>query len=423
MTDRVVKLEAHIERPDKANFDGLTALACVTSASAQAALRAAFNDIDGVDCLFDASGSTPAAAIAGAAKSPDVVFFEFAGDQEATDKIRALRAAPDGARAHLVALIPAPTKAGTVRLLLEGADDVLSTAPDGIDITRSLARANLRTRESADDDRNRAPRILVFIHAAGGAGATTFAVNTAVQLKRRLTAAEGGVCLVDLDLQFGDAHLHLDVSLHSRLIDIVNAPERLDHRMLEDLMIDGPNGVRMLTAPDRPMPLDVLSPQIIDTILLLARRNYRYVVVDMPLALAHWTEAVLRRADHIFLVTQVNVTALRASRRLLDAIREERATTAPITIIANRYGGKSAVPKIPLSQASRALGAPIIITAPSDYALLVESLDQGVPASVLRPSSKFSAAVSTALDGVVEHKAEIAASSGGLAMSLFKSRR
>ncbi|MGE0408463.1 MAG: CpaE family protein [Amphiplicatus sp.] len=419
MTDRVVKFEPPVGHLDKANLEGLTVLVRATSPEALTALREGFADIEGVDCAFDATGATPTAALAGAAKTPDVLFFEFEDEESAAGDIRRMRSESEGARPHFVALVPRPSKAGTIRLLLEGADDVLSADADGIELMRCLARANARAREAAEDI-DVGPRIIVFLHAAGGAGATTLAVNSAVQLKQRLKPEEGGVCLIDFDLQFGDANLHLDIPLNSRLLDIVNAPERLDHRMLEDLMVDGPLGIRMLTAPDAPMPLDIFRSQTIDTILLLARRHYRYVIVDMPLALANWTETVLKRADHIFVVTQVNVTALRATRRLLDAIREEKATASPISVIANRYNRAGA--QIPLPQAAKALGMPINAVTPSDYPLLVESLDQGVPASMLKPASKFSLSVSKALDRVVDHVAE-PPKSGGFATSLFKFRR
>lgn len=406
MTDRVVRLEPPVDRTDRASFEGLAAVAALSSPEAQRALAAAFDEIEGVECTFASDAAGPAAALVGAARAPDVFFFEAADEHAAVAMLHAIRRSSRGAGLHVVALLPAPTKAGTIRLLREGADDVLSTRPDGIEVTRCLARANAPRREAAEERQSKEVRTIIFIHAAGGAGATTLAVNAAMQLRQRLKPEDGGVCLLDFDLQFGDVDLHLDLPMRSRINEIVTAPERLDHRMLEDLMIEGPLGVRVLTAPEAPAPLDVYRPQTVETILSLARRHYRYVVVDMPMALTHWTETVLKHADQIFLVTQINVTALRAARRLLDTIRAEGVTNAPIAVIANRYGGKGAGPKIPLQQASKALEAPIRLVAPSDYGLLVESLDQGVPASMLRPGAKYCECVSTALDKSVEHKSE-----------------
>src|SRR5689334_1881263 len=117
----------------------------------------------------------------------------------------------------------------------------------------------------------------------------------------------------------------------------------------------------------------------------------------MPAALARWTETVLHKADHIFIVTQVNVPALRSTRRLLDTIRDERVTRAPITVVASRYGGKEGN-RLPLQQAARAIDHEIAVVMPNEFELVTESLDQGVPLSTLRPNSKLSRAISETLD-------------------------
>jgi pilus assembly protein CpaE len=195
------------------------------------------------------------------------------------------------------------------------------------------------------------------------------------------------------------------------MLDLLNSPERLDRRMLDDLMVNAPNGLKVLTSPEAPMPLDGLGASVIDRILSLARRRYRYVVVDMPVALAQWTETALHKADHIFLVTQINVPALRATRRLLDTIRDERVTRAPITIIANRYGGKGSN-RLPLQQAARAIDREIEIVMPNDYQLVMDSLDQGVPISTLRPNSKLSKAVAEMIEAIVGARVESGKASG-----------
>jgi pilus assembly protein CpaE len=311
-------------------------------------------------------------------------------------------------------LIPSLTKKAQTQLLQAGADDVLSIRPDAQELAHSLSRATTVSRNlgaattvaTGDATPDNDTRLIVFLHAAGGAGSTTLAVNAAVQLQGRLKDGKGGCCLIDLDFQFGDAHLHLDLPVQSRMLDLANAPNRLDRRMLDDLMINAPNGLKVLTAPEAPMPLDAIGPDAIDAMLSLARRRYRYVIVDMPHAIAHWTEAALKRADHIFLVTQINVPALRAATKLLNIIRSEGVTRAPVSVVANRYGGTPGATRIPLQQASRAVDSDISVVIPNDYKLVMESLDQGVPVSTLRPNSKFTGAITEMLDAAVGVKAK-----------------
>jgi pilus assembly protein CpaE len=203
------------------------------------------------------------------------------------------------------------------------------------------------------------------------------------------------------------------------MMDLVNSPERLDRRMLDDLMINAPSGLKVLTSPETPMPLDAISKETVDRILSLGRRRYRYVVVDMPSALARWTETVLHKADHVFLVTQTSVPALRATRRLLDTIRDERVTRAPITIIANRISAKPGANRVSIQQASRAIDREIAVVLPNDYSLVMESLDSGVPVSTLRPNSKLAKAIGETIEVIIGAKDE-AKRNRGLVRSLTK---
>jgi pilus assembly protein CpaE len=430
MSDTIARDEAPPAHIETADLDGVVVLVSASDRETQAVLTQAFGKVNGIEFEFAGLGLVPLAAVKSAIRAPDALFFQARDEEQAEDWIEALRQPPGAFRKHLVALIPSPTKAATSRLLQAGADDVLSVRPDSVELMHTLSRARTVSRDisttskagsaSAEPTEDLETRVIMFIHAAGGSGATTLAVNSAVQLHNRIKDGKGGACMIDLDFQFGDAHLHLDLPVQSRMLDLANSPGRLDRRMLDTLMINAPGGLKVLTSPEAAMPLDGVGPEAIDTILSLARRRYRYVVVDMPHALAHWTEAAMRRADHIFLVTQINVPALRAARRLLDTIREEGVTRAPISIIANRYGGKTGSTRLPLAQAARALDRDVSITIPNDYQLVMESLDSGVPVSTAKPGSKFALAVGDMLDAAVGAKVKTAASSNGLMASIAK---
>jgi pilus assembly protein CpaE len=286
-----------------------------------------------------------------------------------------------------------PSKSTTIKLLSLGADDILSLTPDEVELTGSLARTAAHRPDVHDRTMRSRFRTFVFLHASGGAGATTLAVNAALQLQKNAQKFGGKACLLDFDLQFGDVDLHLDLPRRSNLIDLVRSPDRLDRRMLDNLMIPGPNDLQVLTAPDQPVPLDALKKETAETIMSLARRHFRYVVVDMPISLTSWTDSILRRADYIFIVTQVNVVALRAARRLIDALRQEDLGDVPLVAIANRYPSKGPGRKISIPEAEKMLRVPISTQIVSDFGLVVNCLDQGVPAFIQQPSSKYARAV------------------------------
>jgi len=258
-------------------------------------------------------------------------------------------------------------------------------------------------------------RVIVFTHASGGAGATTLAVNTAVHLARK-----GGrvrqVCILDFDFQFGTVDLHYNLQVRSPLADLSANPERLDEAMLESMMVDGPDGVRVLTAPSTVFPLDIFGAATIDNIVRIASRLYDDVVIDLPAALTAWTDTVLNRADRVILVTQINVIALRTARTLLDTLTVEGLGLSDISVVANRHPATGHGASITLRRAEEVLGLPIAADIPSDYSSITESLDYGRPMVLVDPHSRFSVAVAAMLESVEQGNA---AGAPATARSLF----
>jgi pilus assembly protein CpaE len=390
-------LDSSIE--DALNFDGLRLLAVASSQEARISIETYLKGYEGVEYEllnqreFEQHGVTVNAEI------PDVLVLEVKDATDAEVHIEAIRAEPELEFLHICLLMKSPTKNAIVNLLRAGADDILSLTPNEIELSSSLARSTVN-RAVVGDDRNAASRrrTIVFIHASGGAGATTLAVNSALQLQKEAKRFGGNACLIDLDIQFGDADLQLDLPMRSNLFELVKSPDRLDSRMLENLMIKGPDGLHVLTSPDEPLPFDALEKSTVEKVISLARRHHRYVVIDMPITLTSWTDSVLKAADCIFLVTQMNVLALRSARRLIDTLQEENLGGKSIMAIANRYPSKGQGRKISIAEAEKMLRVSINTTVPSNFGLLINSLDQGVPAILQQPTSKYSRTIDELLE-------------------------
>jgi Flp pilus assembly CpaE family ATPase len=62
------------------------------------------------------------------------------------------------------------------------------------------------------------------------------------------------------------------------------------------------------------VPLEALLPQTATQIIELARDEFDYVVIDLPMAITQWLEPVIGAVDELLLVTQLNVPAIRRTR-------------------------------------------------------------------------------------------------------------
>ena len=68
------------------------------------------------------------------------------------------------------------------------------------------------------------------------------------------------------------------------------------------------------------MPLTAYGADGIRNLIDVARRNFEYVVVDLPVVLAPWTDSVLKSASVIYLVTSLSVPSAHRVTKFLDLL-------------------------------------------------------------------------------------------------------
>ena len=277
---------------------------------------------------------------------------------------------------------------GVRGLIRQGVDDFIPQPFELSDMRDAIATARAKLqRERAD---RRSGQVISVTRAKGGMGASTLAAHLALALceQRPRKEPEKQVALLDLDLQFGDLGLMLDLEPNGEMVEIIRDPTRLDGALLRASMTRHKGGLFVLPAPGEFVPLDALTVAAAVKLIDLAREEFDVVVVDLPLAIPQWLEAVLQRTDQLFVVGQLNVAAIRQTRRLLDFIKEEGHYDLPVAVVLNRYVWRFAE-RGRLKQAIRALGQPIDHYVPEDAALALEAVNRGTPLFELRRRAKL----------------------------------
>lgn len=231
-----------------------------------------------------------------------------------------------------------------------------------------------------------ASKVLTVFGAKGGLGKTTIATNLAIKL------AEGNkkVAVVDLDLQFGDVHIFMDVEPKETIADLMQDLATPTIDSVRSYMNIHSSGVHILCAPKSPEYADLISGERIQRLLGLLRANYDYVIIDTGPNFSDVTLAALEASSTILFVTGLDVSILKNSRVALN-ILDSLGLKKKVRVIINRAVELSS---ITIDDVQRIVDAPILMRIPSDYMVAVAALNQGQPFVQAMPKSKLSLAIS-----------------------------
>ena len=282
----------------------------------------------------------------------------------------------------------------------------------------SLYPALRRIADKRDSHANAAGKVLAFVSCKGGSGATFLATN----LGYALAALEHKkVCLLDLNLQFGDASLFVSEQRpQATLADISKQIHRLDPSFLAASMVNVTANFGILAAPEDPSFSEDVKPEHIDILLKLARRHYDFILLDVGRSLDAVSVRALDQADMIYPILQTTLPYIRDGKRLLGVFHSLDYSHDKIALIVNRHSKDDG--QIKLADLERAYGMRIPLTMPNHYEAAAASVNQGVPILKLAPASPLSKALAEmahALAGAVPGTEK---SRNGLLARLFSAK-
>ncbi len=290
--------------------------------------------------------------------------------------LEALAATRNGVQ-PIIALTGETSLAGLRRLMHLGIADVVLLPLRRGDLLAAVASAQRGGGRPAVARRKDAPQgsVIAVLKACGGSGATTIAVHVASALARKAPQGQP-VGLIDLDLQFGSAGLHLDLEPHLTVLDVLKASDRLDAELLGSASTRHKSGLQILPAPVEVAPLEIVTPQTAERLVQCARQAWSHTVIELPHAWTAWTRAVLAASDAVLLVTQMTVPGIHHSSRQIDTLRQEGLAHLPLVIGVNRYE-RSLFGDSLVKQAEKALDRTLTHFIPSDFKSVSQAIDAG----------------------------------------------
>ena len=256
-----------------------------------------------------------------------------------------------------------------VRCMRAGARELLTDPIQQNAITDALVRASARLSE-VRRVKTVTGKSLVFVGSKGGAGVTTIAANFAVHLARESASR---VAFVDMDVYLGDAALNLGIKPQFTMMDALKNEQRLDSHFLETLLFKHESGLMVLAAPDVHTSASSFGEPA-GKVLRILKSAFDYVVVDGGAACGPMEDVLLTDAETVYLVTQVNIPALRNCHRLIPHLTGD-GPGRNLEVVLNRFDSR--LTEIDESGIEKALTVPPKWKVPNDYIFVQRAQNTG----------------------------------------------
>jgi pilus assembly protein CpaE len=229
--------------------------------------------------------------------------------------------------------------------------------------------------------------VFLVFSGKGGVGKSIIAANLAIALGMETGAR---VALVDLDLQFGDIGVLLNLD-HSRSItDLADAVASSDQEFIQDVLARGPEGVQVLLAPISPELADLVTADHLRTIMQELQRTFDFIVVDTASHLAELNLEAIELATRVIVVTALNIPAIKDTKLTLKVLESLNVEPDRILLALNRSDAHSEFNK---EAVENNLRFPIALQIPHDPKAVSTSVNRGAPFVSANPEAEISRSI------------------------------
>jgi pilus assembly protein CpaE len=251
-----------------------------------------------------------------------------------------------------------------------------------------IAKSLPQQPEAPSAPRSSAPAEVILVFSGkGGVGKTLIATNLAVAIAEQ---SGGRVALVDLDLQFGDIGVMLNLD-HSRSItELVDGASGVDADSVADVLANGPGGVKVLLAPISPELADLVTAEHVRLLMAELRRAFDYVVVDCSTHLTEFNLEVVEMAQRVLVVTALTIPAIKDAKLTLKVLESLSVDAENTLLVVNRVDGYADFNRESIEQSLR---VPVAVQIPHDPRIVGDAITNGTPFVTAHPEAEVSKAI------------------------------
>lgn len=307
---------------------------------------------------------------------PEVVIVEVTKLREPMEQLVS-RIKASSVDPMMIALHPTAEPEMILGALRAGAHEFLHP-PLRDNLRQAIERKSQERHKSRQNSRSKG-KVIGFLSAKGGCGATTIACHTAAELGRQ----GKHVLLADMDLDAGMVRFLMKTKSPYSVLDALNNLHRLDQSYWTALVSNGLPGLEIISAPQALASKQQPNQEQVQNMLTFCRSQYDYSIVDLGRSLSVVSLNALEEIDETYLVTTLDVPALHQSKQIIQTLSTVGYGKNHLRLVLNRMPQRLDVTP---DELEKMMSLPVFATLPNDYPSLYESYSEG---SLLPPNSRL----------------------------------
>ncbi len=241
-------------------------------------------------------------------------------------------------------------------------------------------------------------KIFTIFSTKGGVGKTTIASNLAVAIAR---STKKRVALMDLDLQFGDVAVMLNLSLKNTIYDLIKEINDVDSDTIEDYLVTHFSGVSVLPAPAKPEYSEFIDAKHIERIFNLLKGSYHYIIVDAAASFSETVLTALDMSERILCVSTLDLPTIKNMKVGLDLMESLKYPKEKIHVVLNKASEQFGVK---FKEFEETIGHPVWAYIPEDSHTVITSANKGLPFVMTRSETKVARAIYSISEALCERK-------------------
>lgn len=300
---------------------------------------------------------------------PDVVMLDPSRMPEGfTDLVKTIRDLNPAPQVMVVRETPDPNE--ILAFLRAGATEYVYP-PLGVNLREAFERISEQRNRSETKSAPRGGKIVGFLSAKGGCGATTLACHTALDIAR---TSGKDTLLADMDFASGMVRTIMQSRSRYSVLDALQNIQRMDPSFWRGLVSNGTQGLEVIASTPAEICRELPKATDIRHLLRFVKTQYEWSVVDLGHGLEPHTLAAMEEVDHLVLVATLEMPALHQAKTVFRYVSDSGYSKDKVLFVLNRMPRRG---EISTSDIESVLSAPVYATIPNDYRALENAYSSG----------------------------------------------